>query len=99
MAKYYLTNKAVEDLTKIWEYTYKKWSEQQADKYYVMLISNCNEIAKNPTIGKKYVEIIPELCGLRANRYIIFYREIKQDKIEIIRILHGRMDLKKRLLE
>jgi toxin ParE1/3/4 len=32
MAKYELTNKAVEDLTKIWEYTIDKWSEQQADR-------------------------------------------------------------------
>lgn len=31
MAKYELTNKAIEDLTEIWEYTVDKWSEQQAD--------------------------------------------------------------------
>lgn len=30
MAKYELTNKAIEDLTVIWEYTIEKWSEQQA---------------------------------------------------------------------
>jgi toxin ParE1/3/4 len=34
MANYKLTNKAVEDLTSIWEYTVKEWSEKQADKYY-----------------------------------------------------------------
>ena len=34
MAEYYFTNKAVEDLTKIYEYTYEFWSEKQADKYY-----------------------------------------------------------------
>ena len=34
MAKHKLTNKAVEDLTEIWNYTYDKWSEYQADKYY-----------------------------------------------------------------
>jgi toxin ParE1/3/4 len=32
MAKYILINKAVEDLTKIWDYTYKVWSQSQADK-------------------------------------------------------------------
>ena len=40
MAKYYLTNKAVDDLTKIWNYTFDQLSEQQADKYYQMLIEN-----------------------------------------------------------
>ena len=34
MAKYFLTHKAVDDLSKIWEYTYEVWSENQADKYY-----------------------------------------------------------------
>jgi plasmid stabilization system protein ParE len=29
MAKYELTNKAVEDLTEIWKYTCEEWSEQQ----------------------------------------------------------------------
>nr|MBR2109993.1 type II toxin-antitoxin system RelE/ParE family toxin [Alistipes sp.] len=33
MAKYHLTNKAVEDLSNIWEYTVDTWSERQADDY------------------------------------------------------------------
>jgi toxin ParE1/3/4 len=41
MAEFRLTNRAVEDLSKIWEYTLEVWSENQADKYYDMLISNC----------------------------------------------------------
>ena len=31
MAKYHLTNKALEDLTNIWEYRVDTWSERQAD--------------------------------------------------------------------
>ena len=38
MAKFKLTNKAVEDLSKIWDYTFEVWSETQADKYYESLI-------------------------------------------------------------
>lgn len=33
MPKYILTNKAVEDLSTIWNYTFEVWSETQADKY------------------------------------------------------------------
>lgn len=40
MAKYKLTNQAVEDLTNIWEYTFEKWSEKQAEIYYKMLVEN-----------------------------------------------------------
>ncbi len=34
MAKYTLTNKAVKDLSEIWNYTFDQWSERQADFYY-----------------------------------------------------------------
>ena len=97
MNKYYLTNKAVEDLTNIWNYTLEEWSESQADNYYEMLISSCQEIAKNPMFGKSYENVTPDLLGVKANRHIIFYRKISDDKIEITRILHGRMDLKRRI--
>ena len=99
MANYYLTNKAVEDLTNIWNYTFEKWSEKQADKYYTMLIDNCQEIADNPELEKNYNRIISTLFGMRTIRHIIFYRKISVDKVEIIRILHESMDLKKRILE
>lgn len=99
MAKYRLTNKAVSDLNEIWVYTYDNWSENQADKYYNMLLDHCQDIAENPELGKNYDGIRPDLFGLKANRHIIFYRVINRDLTEITRILHGRMDLKNRLGE
>ena len=99
MAKYKLTNKAVADLSKIWEYTFEVWSEKQADKYYDGLISNCEEIAKNPDFGKNYEGISKQLLGIKSNRHIIFYRTLDEDYVEITRILHERMDLKKRITE
>lgn len=99
MGKYQLTNKAVDDLTEIWDYTLGQWSEQQAEKYYLMLIEHCEEIANKPEIGKNYEEITPNLFGLRVGRHIIFFRKINSQIIEITRILHERMDLKNRILE
>tara|TARA_R110001592_G_scaffold37916_1_gene125818 strand:+ start:302 stop:601 length:300 start_codon:yes stop_codon:yes gene_type:complete len=99
MAQYKLTNKAVEDLSKIWDYTFEVWSEQQADKYYDGLISNCQEIAENPDFGKNYDGISKQLLGVKANRHIIFYRTLNENYVEITRILHERMDLKKRIIE
>ena len=46
MADYILTNKAIEDLSTIWDYSFEVWSESQADKYYQELISHCQKIAK-----------------------------------------------------
>ncbi len=53
MVKYIFTNKAVKDLSDIWNFTYENWSEKQADKYYQMLIDNCRKISESPNIGKK----------------------------------------------
>ncbi len=99
MAEYKLTNKAVEDLSKIWDYTFGVWSEKQADKYYGELLSYCEEIAENPDLGKNYEGISKQLLGLKTNRHIIFYRTLEQEYVETTRILHERMDLKKRITE
>jgi len=99
MAEYKLTNKAVEDLSKIWDYTFEVWSEKQANKYYESLISNCQEIADNPHLGKIYDGITRNLLGMKSDRHIVFYRTLNENYVEITRILHERMNLKKRILE
>lgn len=99
MADFRLTKKAVEDLTDIWNYTIENWSENQADIYYQLLINSIREIAHKPYIGKKYSGILDSLIGLKAGRHIIFYREISEHIVEIIRILHEQMDLKNRIIE
>lgn len=99
MAKFILTNKAVEDLTAIWEYTLEFWSENQADKYYLQLLNDCKFLANNKDVGRNYIEISPEIFGLNSGEHIIFYRKLIQNEIEITRILHSKMDLKKRIKE
>ncbi|HET6558608.1 MAG TPA: type II toxin-antitoxin system RelE/ParE family toxin [Prolixibacteraceae bacterium] len=99
MAKFKLTIKAVDDLAQIWNYTIHKWSENQADKYYQMLIDNFIEIANNPDLGKSYSGVIENLWGFKVGRHIIFYRKIEDDVVEITRILHEQMNLKNRAKE
>ena len=97
MAKYYLTNKAVEDLNNIWEYTIKVWSENQAEIYYTLLINTFTELAIKPDQGKSYEVIAKNILGFKVGQHVIFYRKISEKEIEVIRILHGMMDLKNHL--
>lgn len=97
MASYTLTNKAVLDLSAIWEYTVDTWSERQADKYYFMLLDACQELADGKVSGKNYAEISAEILGCSAGQHILFYRKLRHDKVEIVRILHTQMDLKNRM--
>ena len=99
MPKYFLTNKAIEDLSTIWDYSYEVWSENQADKYYVELLNDCNELANNPNLGRNYEDIRNDVYGYKAGQHIIFYRKINESEIEITRFLHSRMDLKIKIKE
>ena len=99
MANYILSNKAVDDLSGIWNYTFDVWSEKQTDKYYNILLESCQEIASAKVSGRHYPEIDTEIFGCRIMQHIIFYRLTKKDKVEIVRILHSRMDLKDRISE
>lgn len=99
MAEYKLTQKATKDLGEIWNYTVDTWSENQADKYFHMLMDTCQEIADGNVKGKQYEGIYPGLLGIKSGKHIIFYRQMDKDRVEIARILHERMDLKKRIRE
>jgi toxin ParE1/3/4 len=99
MAKVILRQKAIDDLNDIWNYTFEKWSAKQADKYYSAIKLACNGIGENPDVGKEYDGISENLLGLKSGKHILFYKLITEERIEIVRILHERMDLKNRLME
>ena len=99
MAKVILRRKAIDDLNDIWDYTFEKWSEKQADKYYSIIKLACNAIGENPDLGKEYDGVSKNLLGLKSGKHIIFYQVISDDRIEVIRILHEQMDLKSRIAE
>ncbi len=99
MAKVILRQEAIDDLNGIWIYALEEWSEKQADKYYATLEFACMQIGKNPELGKEYDGINRNLLGLRTGKHIIFYQVISKGEIEVIRIMHERMDLKNRLNE
>lgn len=99
MAKVIFRQEAINDLTDIWDYTFQEWSGNQADNYYDTIKLACKSIEANPNIGKIYTEISKSLFGLKSRKHIIFYHQISENEIEVIRILHERMDLKNRINE
>ncbi len=97
---YKISTEAANDLETIWFYTLKKWSKEQADRYFQLLMDEIENLAKNPTLGKDYSEVRKGYYGSRVKSHFIFYKINKQKRnIEIIRILHQRMNIKLRLSE
>jgi toxin ParE1/3/4 len=97
MAKFYLTNRAVEDLGDIWNYTIETWSENQAEIYYSLLIDSFQELANKPNLGKSYEVVERNILGFKTGQHVIFYRIVTEKEIEVVRILHGMMDMKNHL--
>jgi toxin ParE1/3/4 len=94
MAKFYISNKAVEDLNDIWDYTVKAWSESQAEIYYSLLMDSCQALANKPALGKSYEVVEKGVLGYKTGEHIIFYQIVSQKEIDAVRILHGMMDIK-----
>ena len=93
---YVLSKKAVADLEGIWLYTVEKWSVNQADRYYNLIVDEINFICKNNNAGKSMEHIRKGYRASKVKSHLIFYR-ILNNTVEIIRILHERMDIENRL--
>lgn len=100
MARLFFTRKATDDLRGIWTYTLKTWSESKADEYYYMLISACKNLLNDSfTVARSYSELGEEIYGYKVGKHLIFYRQdCANGDVVVIRILHERMDIRKRLL-
>ncbi len=89
---------AIFDIEDIWLYTFHKWSVTQADRYHSMIVKEIEFLAANPQSGKKQHHIRKGYYSSKIKSHIIFYR-ILENELEVIRILHERMDISGRLAE
>ena len=98
MAKVVFRRAAIDDLNDIWNYTNNRWSEKQADRYYLSLKIACSQIAENPHLGREYDGMMGGLFGLKTGKHIIFYQIRNEEQLDVVRILHERMDLKSKMM-
>ena len=95
--KYRISEQAIKDLNAIWIYTLNKWSKEQADRYYDLIIGEIEFISDNFLTGKSAEQTRKNYRVTKIKSHLIFYRKIENDIVEIVRILHQRMYIKKRL--
>ena len=95
--KYRISKQAIDDLNDIWVYTFHKWSKEQADRYYNLIIGEIEFIADNYLIGKSVEQTRENYRVTEIKSHLIFYRKVENEIVEIVRILHQRMDIKNRL--
>jgi toxin ParE1/3/4 len=91
---YKISKLAESDLENIWLYTFEEWSLEQADYYYDLIMDEIEYIAENPKIGKDFNVLRKGYFRSRVKSHFIFYKiNLKEEKVEIIRILHQQMDI------
>lgn len=97
---YKISKQAEIDLENIWLYTFEEWSIEQADYYFDLIMDEIEYIAANPKSGKDYNDVRKGYFHSTVKSHAIFYRiNLKEEKVEIIRILHKKMDIETHLNE
>ena len=94
---YRISEQAINDLNNIWTYTLNKWSKEQADRYYDLIIGEIDFISDNFLAGKSIGQTRKNYRVSKVKSHLIFYRKAENEIIEIVRILHQRMNIIKRL--
>lgn len=95
--KYKISEQAIDDLNDIWVYTFHKWSKEQADRYYELILGEIEFIADNFMIGKSAERTRKNYRYSKIKSHLVFYRKTENGIVEVVRILHERMNIKKRL--
>lgn len=95
---YKLSNEAENDLENIWLYTFENWSYEQADRYLNLIINEMEYLCTKPESGVNFGSIRKGYFRTKVKSHLIFYKVNKiKSELEIIRILHERMDIENHL--
>jgi toxin ParE1/3/4 len=97
MTRYRLSSRAQTDLAEIWDYTAERWGAEQAAAYIRQIETSVEAAATEPKSGAPCDHIRAGYRKLRSGSHVLFYR-IGEDGIEVMRILHQRMDFGHHLL-
>lgn len=86
-----LTPAAQKDLSSIWDFTQERWDENQAEIYISEMRAAIERIASDPHRGRTCDDIREGYRRYGIGSHLVFYID-KSDSVNVIRILHQRMD-------
>jgi toxin ParE1/3/4 len=96
MSRYLLHPGAEADLAGIWRYSVERWGEERAERYMHDLRRAVEPAAEAPSAGQQVRIGARRFYVRRAASHRIFYRETERG-IEVLRVLHARMDFARHL--
>lgn len=93
MPNFSLTRQALLDLREIGRYTQQQWGRERRRQYLALLDRCFHTLCENPSQGQRCDEIRVGYRKFPSGRHVIFFRESTGGGIEIVRVLHERMDM------
>lgn len=92
--KYRVSKKAEQDLIDIYMYSASRHGTLQADAYQTRLQKACSALAERSDLGRHCPELFPGVHRFNCQSHIVFYETLDSPdhSIEIVRVLHERMD-------
>ena len=96
---YRLSSRAEADLAEIWVYSAGQWTIEQADRYIDALVGRLDWLCDNPGLWNPRPDITKGLYSYLQQSHVIYFRAHGDAPavIEIVRVLHGRMEPAKHL--
>lgn len=82
---------ALADLEEIWSYTATRWSAEQAESYHAGIVAVFEGLAAGSKQGRPS-DVREGYFKYAVGSHLVFYRHF-QGGIDIVRILHQRMDV------
>ena len=92
-----LSPKAKADLSEIWDYTYSEWGVEQAEKYVRDLWSVMQEQTRELTKSVDIGDVRKGYRKVRSGSHVIFFKVTRVGVVDVMRILHQKMDFDRHL--
>lgn len=93
MTSYVLSPKAKQEIAEIWLYTADNWGVDQADRY----VHSLERDLEAAPMGSPLVQPIDQFWCIRSGQHLCVFERRDDGTIQVIRILHERMDVPRHL--
>ena len=93
MTSFIISPAADADLESIWLYSRKNWNTGQADQYVAELRSAIVDLASGRKKGRPIGNVRSGYFKLAVSSHFVCYRMVNAGVIDVVRILHQRMDV------
>lgn len=92
MIKVTISQKAQQDVRDIGEFIGQD-NIDAAISFVQRLMRRFDELAPFPAVGRKRDDLKPGYRSVTEGEYLIFYRLLSEEELEIVRVIHGKRHL------